>query len=562
MTAGRTSSLDAWLSFLTEPLPASESATPEAIREHAARVINERFTGAITRGLLDDRVVLAQFAQVLPENMQVDLDVPTILSRAWLEPLLRAVSHQLSHVSASRVSLFERLLRRERKDEQLGDIVVLSPAPPELQDTERFKVRAFRVPEPAPLLKRLPRADSSALRIETIDGSGRVTCMGIKSLIRESPRDLSAGAGGAIDAPAYLIELLDEEESVNRYLWNLAPLALERTGHIVIVVPRVHRGGQPLTETLGGGGCLYVVVGHLDTHLLSLLYTLAFRLSAAVVDLCSVARALNVYERPLQVFGHDVGRLFQESSLSSLVDHRDPKVRLAARRLHVAWGIAEATRVLKQDGKGLPPDWLTDGAEHTDGLAASLRNICSFYLFAEESLPAAWTIEWRLPGEAPERETVAAGRARELRAVEGGEVATKGLPALPGLKDHRATTALTFGLAELLRNARKGLAENSHVLAEVYRKKRLGEPAMTIAIAVDSQLRVAIVTIDALHVAETKVWSRTIDDIQSLERTFLGRSEQAIVSSGQFDLAGAVTEGVDRIRANWTYDFGRALAQP
>ena len=261
------------------------------------------------------------------------------------------------------------------------------------------------------------------------------------------------------------------------------------------------------------------------------------------------------YSVGVQVLAHHSGKLFQESGLVGLATEEaiDPDVvRGVARRLWPAWGIAEATRIMKTAGTGVPSDWLpaNDPASLNippeNKIIEQLYGLCRFYL-------SGWLIDW------PGHWQVSLGD--ELLNVEQLRP-SGGLPVLfPFLEDDKqaGTTAATVGLAELVRNIRHYLSQSRRQVKRALRSGKLSQPLLRIRCsyrppAFEVNLLYPLMSTEAAHSA-----SRTISTIQQFERQLLLIRGKAIAETHQVAIVDELPDGWVLGKAKWTYFMDELL---
>ena len=255
-------------------------------------------------------------------------------------------------------------------------------------------------------------------------------------------------------------------------------------------------------------------------------------------------------------FGHHIGGIFQESGIALL------KNKFVISRLRLAWGFADATRLIKYKGKGLPPEWLQrknhNEAWKDESLITALQDICRFYLLGHlEGIQQDWILEWFQAGNS-QRESI----HQLLNQHDNIQ-----LPALPPLSDNRhrrpGTQAICIGLAELIRNAvnsiRSGLTE-----------RHIDEPVLKIHFILDPEQEGIKVTLFNLCDTEKEgeKFSRSIERIQKFEQQIMTIDGEAFVKTEQpffgppiKNLEAHLSGTYKYCQATWQYRYGKIRPQ-
>jgi hypothetical protein len=261
-----------------------------------------------------------------------------------------------------------------------------------------------------------------------------------------------------------------------------------------------------------------------------------------------------IYEEGVFSFGHHIGKLFLESGIDELAEGDFSKLQGVKQRLILIRGIAHATEALKNPGEGLPRAWFKGACPEFDStrLADTLREICRFYLSAlTHTLEPTWRVLWKTPNE--EREEPI------LTLLESFGLS---LPTLPPFEHrtvgaHPATTALTLGLAELIRNARQHLRDNRSAFVDAFASGVLRGPVLSLEVSVPENDMPARVDIVHMYRTGTTTESQTLDHVIALEKRWLS----GIVATSQFAVTAtpAASSGADfrALRASWSYDYAQ-----
>lgn len=252
----------------------------------------------------------------------------------------------------------------------------------------------------------------------------------------------------------------------------------------------------------------------------------------------------------LQVLGHHVGKLFQESGMFSLEQKArgtslDEPVREVVARLRVAWGVAEATRAMKYQGRGLPPNWLPSGYRppqtglNTDKMVEQIVGLCRYYFAGFGAVLAGhWQVE--IAGE-----RLSIDELRKLRLE---------FPSLAPFSDgenRAATTSITLGLAELIRNVRHYICDYEVDYARALSKGLLNQPI--IRIVVESGATTVAARIEYSLVRRTSGHSRSLARIQAFERELLSVDGRPVAATEQVKLAVSGARRWIPGVATWTY---------
>ena len=264
-------------------------------------------------------------------------------------------------------------------------------------------------------------------------------------------------------------------------------------------------------------------------------------------------RIQSLYKEALFVFGHQAGKLFQESGLPGFAPGKDRHLQGMKNRLYHAWGMAEAISALKHLGRGLPDEWfprsLLTGSRWTEDVTGRVLDICFFFLSgALTNMPETWVIDIRTPEKADLQ------KIGQIKARFGDP-----LSVLPPLAEDQAgiagTLALTVGLAELIRNARNHFQSNKNLIARSILDKRLDGRVMSLRLDSDLVHGQCSVTFKNVHVRETTLDSQTVRNLQQFEKSTLLNWGNVVVETTITGAVEEIDDQFDWVESKWVYRY-------
>lgn len=479
-------------------------------------------------GVLPESTLLASFVHVLPQNLDIDFRIHGIVRGSQAMRLRDAARAHARYVRESRISVFQRAMQR---DSDRGWVGIFSHSQLDREASDAYDL----VPSEGSAAVRagVDRDDNAFAPFWIDEEGGGAPAELPTSLIRPNPR---------------FVSLLGSSVQALDYVEHLSPLC--KYGDVIVVAPQLHveEGGR----RLGGGGMMFV----LDVHgapkvVIDRLYLIAHRVATSTVEHLNIAHLAvrnQQFRTSLFAFGHHLGGLFQESELLELrIPGSADFDRMRSRLLH-AWGIGEAMRTLKFEGRGFPRDWFGRGATSPPpvGIAAlrdALVDTCAFLLAGRaHRVSEDWTVRWVVDGQRDRVERLA-----QLAASPKAELPT--IPPFAKQRDHPASLALTLGLAEIFRNVFAHYRDGGFI-----DKVTKGEaPSEVLRLHVSVNETNASVRTFALYDGERRVpFSKAIRHIQRLEAETLSLGSDPVVRTDQFKKGETVGRCVF-IEAGWTY---------
>ena len=262
-------------------------------------------------------------------------------------------------------------------------------------------------------------------------------------------------------------------------------------------------------------------------------------------------RVQSLYKEALFVFGHQAGKLFQESGLPGFDPRSNPRLRGMKNRLYHAWGMAEAISALKHLGRGFPDEWFPQPHPSEPPPApeviGNVKDICIFFLAgAVEMMPDDWTVIIETPG-----------KINRLRMAQIKERFSAPLPILPPLADSKGglagTLALTGGLAELIRNARNHLQSNRLPITRGIVTKKTDDCVITLHVDCNQANGSCSVILKNLHMKGTSLHSQTLRNLQQFEKATLLHWGRIVVETTMTGPVKEIDEQFQWIESKWVY---------
>lgn len=281
--------------------------------------------------------------------------------------------------------------------------------------------------------------------------------------------------------------------------------------------------------------------------------TISHALQRAALRLRSVYHHL--YKDALFVFGHQAGKLFQESGLAGYVPADNPSALRMKNRLFLAWGMAEAIRALKYEQAGLPKDWFDieeDGTVNSSlaEAADSALLVSQFYVAgAAASLDPRLPIRLRAPGQ-----------VLDITIAQTAAWLHQDFESLPPLRYSRegqlGTLALTFGLAELIRNAFHHILTNSAELLAALADREIEAPVLDLSIS--TQADTLVITVRNRKWGSDKLRVDTLHRIQDIERAVFVFDGKTFVETGTPESEPGADE-IQWVSATWEFRYGQIV---
>ncbi len=263
-----------------------------------------------------------------------------------------------------------------------------------------------------------------------------------------------------------------------------------------------------------------------------------------------------VYKDALFVFGHQAGKLFQESGLTGFTPSIDDvSSQRMKNRLFLAWGMAEAIRALKYEEEGLSKDWFDSSLSTSVSLKEAIEtaiSICRFYIAG-----AAATLDKRLPIRLSGPEL-----AEEITVADTHRWLSKEIVSLCPLRSEQAgklgTLALTFGLAELIRNAFHHVLTNSSELLVALADQEISGAVVDVSIGSAGNTSVRVIIKNRMW-ADESLRVDTLRRIQEIERSVFAFKGKRFVQSSAPE-RDTEDEDITWAVASWEFDFDHVMS--
>jgi hypothetical protein len=232
----------------------------------------------------------------------------------------------------------------------------------------------------------------------------------------------------------------------------------EEKYYIFTCIPKSHHSNINSIQNIGGIGSVFMFSEPPNKTILNNIYLVINRIANVIVKY-SVAYSvipLFAYKNSLDIFSHHTGNLFKESGLSNLENRIQNLAEYDIKtyeylihlkqRLMIIWGIKEAINIIKE---GFRQQWFCKkkDLETFNQTAAILRQLCFFIMDGQLS---------DLDDDIRELKFIEInGTLYSPRDITKKRTRFPCLPPFTTKNDDgkEATSAVTFGLFELIRNA-------------------------------------------------------------------------------------------------------------
>lgn len=272
----------------------------EVLCEHGGEQMVSLLRSAITNEVMPPSVLLAQIIQVLPRDLTVSFEIPTLIRREYAKSIIPPIVFHGAFVRRSGLSLFRNAVEELKSHErERGIICTVSneSVQPNLTISSADMLRVLLTTSRSRRGKRTPRF--KPLQVDLDDLGVNAPEWGLIRTGRLA--HLIEGVNGDTPSPPSVQPFFDDPHGLkiifgdtpSEYLSHMAPIAA--IGHIVICVPRLYAFDSTKNELedMGGGGCFFVVEGELNVNLLESLYLIAHKMCSAVSGMQEVARAVS-----------------------------------------------------------------------------------------------------------------------------------------------------------------------------------------------------------------------------------------------------------------------------
>ncbi len=303
-----------WARFLTTPLPWPKNlGNVDDITKHGNVQLRAVIESSVRSGVLPKSVLLAQFIHVIPGDLVIDLEIPTLVDRQHVVGLLHASAIQGSFVKKTRFSFFRSAVTLSARLNK-GIICSFSNDRRYTFDLENLIHAHVSITNPcnppladdlAAAIRRVVRHPVDESPWDYVRGLDLRPLLDITADLGERPKSFDAAASPIVD------EVLGGQ--AYKYLWRISPWMY--LGHLVLCTPSLYyrRETPPsVGSDIGGGGVLYVVQGELSSPLLWDLYAISHRMCSIVSGIWDTAKVVSQkaeavgYQRGEYMISHEM----------------------------------------------------------------------------------------------------------------------------------------------------------------------------------------------------------------------------------------------------------------
>lgn len=285
-----------WFDFLITPLPMPGGGIDvHSLADYEQTHVRTLFKSALVREVLHSSILLAQFVHVIPEHLKIKFEMTTAVRSERAEEVVSAIALHGGFVRRSRISFFKNAIY---KLNGRGLICSISRRPQSVLSLDYAEHLPVHLEVADGREDLFPRLNCNGLDTEVIEDTDYsfVSEKEVEELIRVASETLAQGGTGngpvTIKSPPKVIRRMDEiiGDRLNEYLTHTLPLSSH--GDVILCVPLLYSFDENghLGQSLGGGGCVFLVRDGVDKVTLRRLYLFTYKLCSMVSGIIDVAQ--------------------------------------------------------------------------------------------------------------------------------------------------------------------------------------------------------------------------------------------------------------------------------
>ena len=312
-----------WAKFFAASLPMPKDwDNLDALCRHGYQQLVSLIKSAISNKVLPSSTILAQVVQVLPGDLTLNFEIPTVVRRDYINKVLPANVFHGGFVKDKGLSVFKNATENLKESKDKGIVCRISSTNDwrgeQLDVAHTLHVYITNL-QPS-YLEMLPLIETNALSMEDLSldspAWSLVRAEDLSELIERAAtkRSKPSPVESTFNDPYELKQIFGQHS--REYFAHIAPLT--KIGEVVMCIPLIYtfESTKESLNEVGGGGCLFVVEGSVDEDVLQSLYLISHKLCSAVSSIQEIARVVS--DAAKSRFGKQIFSFISHSLSNSL----------------------------------------------------------------------------------------------------------------------------------------------------------------------------------------------------------------------------------------------------